>query len=243
MTEAEEFYRKLFEKKKSTTLPSNSDNINYITVLTNEFLKTFDFEKSSVFPKAEEAPDGAIHQKQTQAILGANLGRMMAKDNIQAYVNNAETQGEQTVLSKLAFLKYFHNKEIRNQMKDQLKECEKLLDSDMSKRNLSLRKEVEIEAEKLRIGLKYDLITIATNSLYDMYTYIYQGETKTDTYVRISESMHHMEIYNRKPFPTLNEAFDRLKDDAQVYPFEAKRILYLRVKNHIVYDRNQFLIK
>ena len=57
------------------------------------------------------------------------------------------------ILTQFYFIKSIENK---NKIRNQLKQCELFLDSDMCRRNNTLKKQIQIEATYLKKGFKYD---------------------------------------------------------------------------------------
>ncbi|MGQ8335817.1 hypothetical protein ACUNWD_04650 [Sunxiuqinia sp. A32] len=126
--------------------------------------------------------------------------------------------------------------ESRPLIRQQLKDCSKLLCTDICRRNVVLKEHILSEKKLLETVLLLNPVNYLVNALNLVISEIHCDLSQRKRYIIVSEIMHELGIYENKPFLTLEladkESADKLEKD-HVYDQDGSDIIYDRIKKII----------
>lgn len=203
----------------------------------SEKLKEFEkFERSERLKETEKIKmiDESLNNESIQMCLHI----LSKNDEIRKLLVDAKSDEEKEVIIQLVSLHFYFSKkkEILPRLKAQLKQCNKIIKSDICRRNNKLKGEAITEAEKLQMAIDTDWVYYAINRLDQLYFRLNPSLTDTDRYIQISETMHYLSLHSRERFYTLEEATDYVKrQEAKKKPFgqTPKTLIRDRIKIYI----------
>ena len=113
-----------------------------------------------------------------------------------------------------------------------IKQCNTFLSTTICKKNLQLKNIVESEINKLKCTMEINLVITAIQSLNTFYCSRYPEISKIERAVKISEALHHLSIYQKKPFMTLVEANRHAYDNFNAFK-SGRKVIYGRLKKYL----------
>jgi len=213
-----------------------SDLMKYIT---NGFLRRITLNPfNAIYDNIEEDPELKLIDEKLDFESKQKFMQILSNVEVQKLLRDSESDDLKNLLLKIVSFQYYYDKkkDIRNRMKEQLRLSEKFIDSDICKRNLTLKNEAIIEAEKLKMALDTDLIYLSINELCNFLKIRFPSWESKERYVRISEIMHYLSFHPKERFFTLDEAKDmveRRKKDKKPYYQNPEDIIEDRIKKFI----------
>lgn len=189
-------------------------------MLTNFILKHFSADiDESLFEQDTESDEAQKFNEKIEIAAREDFVEMFSsnKEPLKKYFHNLSDHEEKDLFLLIATRHHFI--EIQNESKKELEtqyqQCQDFLHSDMCHRDIKLKKLVEKELKKLDEALQTDIVYSSIKAFERFYKRKYPTLSKTNLAVKISESLHYLEIYKDEPFMTLEEADDHAYRTAQ----------------------------
>jgi hypothetical protein len=123
---------------------------------------------------------------------------------------------EQGLVTELALQIYYIQKfrKLKPEIQNQLRQCEKFRLSDICKRNVELEPHLDNEIRLLESALLLKPVSYLVNFLNLVIKEILPVKNLKERCVMISEIMHSLSIYDKRPYLTLEKATNNAKKDA-----------------------------
>lgn len=198
-------------------------------MISNKFLKAITLNPWKGLYKSEESDAIKLADEKMHEIVEKHFFDTYTNNkNLHEHLKSCSDIEKTEIMKIVSVLGYFKQID-RQKLKEQLQLCETIIASEMCERNLKLKYEAIIEAEKLKHALDTDFVKLVVNSLY---TKIKNSDPKSSDRkiaIRISEILARLEIYCDTKFLTLNEANDFADNNPELIATGETKI-YDRVK-------------
>ena len=145
------------------------------------------------------------------------------------FFNKIDNEEEKQFIVILAYYQYYIMLK-RESKKKLIKQCDTFLNTSICKRNLQLKRIVELEIAQLKFATDFKFIDIYIKSLNAFYSGRYPNFSKIERAVKISEALNHLSIYERKPFMSLEQANIHAYENALK---SGRKVIYGRLKNYL----------
>ncbi len=144
------------------------------------------------------------------------------------YYGNLKNEEKEIIMTLASFQHYIMLK--RDSRKKLIQQCNIFLESLMCKRNLQLKRLVELEIAKFKFASSFNMVIVCIQSLNSFYSGYYHRISKIERAVKISEALHYLSIYDKVPYMTLEEANKYAIDNILE---SGRKVIYGRLKAYI----------
>lgn len=206
-------------------------------IITNKFLKAITLNPSQELYNCGESEEvKLIDEKISKEIDKYFWHTLTYNTQLRTYLETC-SDIEKLEIFKIVSITYFFKQIERPKLESQLKLCMDFIESDICKRNTTLKNESDKEALKLKEALRTDFVTLVVNTLYFSLKNADLKLSDRKIYIKISEILARIDIYKDTPFLTLEQAQEFVDNHPELSSTAESKIVD-RIKKLITKETN-----